>query len=120
MAGSASDKPLLRPHIYSKQVKKRMEQRFKDHDDPMGLVIVATYGASGSTRRASTPGCATNIRRDPDIVGEARQFAPFGCASGDLDFAQSLAQRCVVAISDIERGSWRLFFGQSISSRDLF
>ena len=30
MTGSASDKPLLRPHIYSKQVKKRLEKRFKD------------------------------------------------------------------------------------------
>ncbi len=30
MTGSASDKPLLRPHIYSKQTKKRLEKRFKD------------------------------------------------------------------------------------------
>jgi len=38
MTGSASDKPLLRPHIYSKQVKKRLEKRFKDPEDPMRLV----------------------------------------------------------------------------------
>jgi type I restriction enzyme R subunit len=30
MTGSASDKPLLQPHIYNKQVKKRLEKRFKD------------------------------------------------------------------------------------------
>jgi type I restriction enzyme R subunit len=29
MTGSASDKALLRPHIYSAQVKKRLEKRFK-------------------------------------------------------------------------------------------
>ena len=35
MTGSASDKALLRPHIYSAQVKKRLEKRFKDPDDPL-------------------------------------------------------------------------------------
>src|SRR5690606_14802364 len=30
MTGSASDKALLRPHIHPKQVKKRLEKRFKD------------------------------------------------------------------------------------------
>lgn len=47
MTGSASDKPLLRPHIYSKQVKKRMEKRFKDPDDPMRLVIVRDMWLTG-------------------------------------------------------------------------
>lgn len=47
MTGSASDKPLLRPHIYPKQVKKRMEKRFKDPDDPMRLVIVRDMWLTG-------------------------------------------------------------------------
>jgi type I restriction enzyme R subunit len=47
MTGSASDKPLLRPHIYSKQVKKRLEKRFKDPDDPMRLVIVRDMWLTG-------------------------------------------------------------------------
>jgi type I restriction enzyme R subunit len=47
MTGSASDKPLLRPHIYSKQVKKRMEKRFKDPDDPLRLVIVRDMWLTG-------------------------------------------------------------------------
>lgn len=47
MTGSASDKPLLRPHIYSKQVKKRMEKRFKDPEDPMRLVIVRDMWLTG-------------------------------------------------------------------------
>ena len=47
MTGSASDKPLLRPHIYSKQVKKRLEKRFKDPEDPMRLVIVRDMWLTG-------------------------------------------------------------------------
>ncbi len=47
MTGSASDKSLLRPHIYSKQVKKRLEKRFKDPDDPMRLVIVRDMWLTG-------------------------------------------------------------------------
>ena len=47
MTGSASDKPLLRPHIYSKQVKKRLEKRFKDPEDTMRLVIVRDMWLTG-------------------------------------------------------------------------
>jgi len=47
MTGSASDKPLLRPHVYSKQVKKRLEKRFKDPDDPLQLVIVRDMWLTG-------------------------------------------------------------------------
>jgi type I restriction enzyme R subunit len=47
MTGSASDKALLRPHIYSKQVKKRLEKRFKDPVDPLRLVIVRDMWLTG-------------------------------------------------------------------------
>ncbi len=47
MTGSASDKALLRPHIYSGQVKKRLEKRFKDPGDPMRLVIVRDMWLTG-------------------------------------------------------------------------
>jgi type I restriction enzyme R subunit len=47
MTGSASDKPLLRPHIYSNQVKKRLEKRFKDPNDPLRLVIVRDMWLTG-------------------------------------------------------------------------
>ncbi|ABK99466.1 type I restriction endonuclease subunit R [Pelobacter propionicus] len=47
MTGSASDKPLLRPHIYAKQTKKRLEKRFKDPDDPLKLVIVRDMWLTG-------------------------------------------------------------------------
>lgn len=47
MTGSASDKALLRPHIYPKQVKKRLEKRFKDPSDPLRLVIVRDMWLTG-------------------------------------------------------------------------
>jgi type I restriction enzyme R subunit len=47
MTGSASDKPLLQPHIYNKQTKKRLEQRFKDENDPLKLVIVRDMWLTG-------------------------------------------------------------------------
>jgi type I restriction enzyme R subunit len=47
MTGSASDKALLRPHIYSGQVKKRLEKRFKEPDDPLRIVIVRDMWLTG-------------------------------------------------------------------------
>ena len=47
MTGSASDKPLLRPHIHSGLVKKRLEKRFKDPLDPLKLVIVRDMWLTG-------------------------------------------------------------------------
>jgi type I restriction enzyme, R subunit len=47
MTGSASDKALLRPHIYSSQVKKRLEKRFKDPKDELKLVIVRDMWLTG-------------------------------------------------------------------------
>ena len=47
MTGSASDKALLRPHIHSGQVKKRLEKRFKDPQDSLRLVIVRDMWLTG-------------------------------------------------------------------------
>ena len=47
MTGSASDKALLRPHIYSAAVKKRLEKRYKDPDDALRLVIVRDMWLTG-------------------------------------------------------------------------
>jgi type I restriction enzyme R subunit len=47
MTGSASDRALLRPHIYSAQVKKRLEKRFKNPSDPLRLVIVRDMWLTG-------------------------------------------------------------------------
>ncbi len=47
MTGSASDKALLRPHIYSFHAKKRLEKRFKDPADPLRMVIVRDMWLTG-------------------------------------------------------------------------
>lgn len=47
MTGSASDKNLLKPHIYSRDVKKRLERRYKDPADPFKLVIVRDMWLTG-------------------------------------------------------------------------
>ncbi len=47
MTGSASDKAMLRPHIYTKQMKKRLEKRFKDPKDSLKIVIVRDMWLTG-------------------------------------------------------------------------
>ena len=47
MTGSASDKALLRPHIYDGKTKKRLEKRFKDPGDELKLVIVRDMWLTG-------------------------------------------------------------------------
>jgi type I restriction enzyme R subunit len=47
MTGSASDKALLKPHIYPKEKRKRLETRFKDAADPFKLVIVRDMWLTG-------------------------------------------------------------------------
>ncbi|WP_241332209.1 type I restriction endonuclease subunit R [Burkholderia cenocepacia] len=47
MTGSASDKALLKPHIYPKKVRDDLEMRFKDPADPFKLVIVRDMWLTG-------------------------------------------------------------------------
>lgn len=47
MTGSASERKLLQPHIYTRQTKKRLEKRFKDNNDPLKLVIVRDMWLTG-------------------------------------------------------------------------
>ena len=47
MTGSAADRPLLQPHIYNKQTKKRLEKRFKNPRDDLKLVIVRDMWLTG-------------------------------------------------------------------------
>jgi type I restriction enzyme R subunit len=47
MTGSASDKATLRPHLYSKETKKRLEARYKEPDDPFKIVIVRDMWLTG-------------------------------------------------------------------------
>jgi type I restriction enzyme R subunit len=47
MTGTASDKALLRPHIYSQQIRKDLEKRFKNPEDELRLVIVRDMWLTG-------------------------------------------------------------------------
>ncbi|MEW6733260.1 MAG: type I restriction endonuclease subunit R [Acidobacteriota bacterium] len=47
MTGSSSDKPLLSTHIYSRQIKKDLEKRFKDPDNEFKIVIVRDMWLTG-------------------------------------------------------------------------
>lgn len=47
MTGSASERKLLQPHIYTRQTKKKLEKRFKDNNDPLKLVIVRDMWLTG-------------------------------------------------------------------------
>lgn len=47
MTGSASDKGLLKPHIYAKSVRTELEKRFKSPADPFKLVIVRDMWLTG-------------------------------------------------------------------------
>ena len=55
MTGSAADKAHLQPHIYTNQVKKRLEKRFKDPRDSLKLVIVRDMWLTGF----DAPSCHT-------------------------------------------------------------
>ena len=47
MTGSASERKLLQPHIYTRQTKKKLEKCFKDINDPLKLVIVRDMWLTG-------------------------------------------------------------------------
>jgi type I restriction enzyme R subunit len=47
MTGSASDKALLRPHIYDGKTKERLGKRFQDPSDELKLVIVRDMWLTG-------------------------------------------------------------------------
>lgn len=55
MTGSASDKELLRQHIYNKRTKKLLEKRFKNPKDPLKIVIVRDMWLTGF----DAPSCHT-------------------------------------------------------------
>lgn len=55
MTGSASDKEKMQPHIHDKKTKKLFEQRYKDTEDELQLVIVRDMWLTGF----DAPSCHT-------------------------------------------------------------
>lgn len=85
MTGSASDKKELQPHIYNKKTKKDIENRFKDSDDPLKLVIVRDMWLTGF----DVPCCNTMYidkpMRDHNLIqATARVNRVFGNKPGGL------------------------------------
>ncbi|MBP6917618.1 MAG: type I restriction endonuclease subunit R [Legionellaceae bacterium] len=85
MTGTPSDKALLRPHIYSKQVRKDLEKRFKKPNDELRLVIVRDMWLTGF----DVP-CAHTLYIDKPMKGHnlmqaiARVNRVFGDKQGGL------------------------------------
>ncbi|WP_133140742.1 type I restriction endonuclease subunit R [Legionella genomosp. 1] len=85
MTGTPSDKALLRPHIYSKLVRKNLEKRFKKPDDDLRLVIVRDMWLTGF----DVP-CAHTLYIDKPMKGHnlmqaiARVNRVFGDKQGGL------------------------------------
>lgn len=85
MTGAPSDKALLRPHIYSKQVRKDLETRFKKPNDELRLVIVRDMWLTGF----DVP-CAHTLYIDKPMKGHnlmqaiARVNRVFGDKQGGL------------------------------------
>ena len=52
MTGTASDRPGLQDHVYSKGQKKRLAKRFKDAKNPLKLVIVRDMWLTGEKEGA--------------------------------------------------------------------
>lgn len=55
MTGSASDPEHYQPHLYSKEVRSNLENRFKDPNDPFKMVIVCDMWLTGF----DAPSCHT-------------------------------------------------------------
>jgi type I restriction enzyme R subunit len=76
MTGSASDKPALKPHIYSSQIKKRLEKRFKDPTDALRMVLVRDMWLTGfdvpclTTMYVDKPMKDHNLMQDRKNVGK--------------------------------------------------
>ena len=47
MTGSSSDKPHIREHAHSKDIRRQLEKRFKDENDPLKIVIVRDMWLTG-------------------------------------------------------------------------
>lgn len=98
MTGSASDKAHLKPHIYTKEVKKRLESRFKDPSDPLKLVIVRDMWLTGfdapcvHTMYVDKPMRGHNLMQAIARVNRVFQGKPGGLVVDYIGIATELKQ----------------------------
>jgi len=101
MTGSASDKALLKPHIYTKDTKKDLEKRFKKPDDPMKLVIVRDMWLTGfdapcvHTMYVDKPMRSLNLMQAIARVNRVFKDKPGGLVVDYIGIATELKQALV-------------------------
>lgn len=98
MTGSASDKALLKPHIYNGATKKRLEKRFKDASDPFKIVIVRDMWLTGfdapclSTMYVDKPMRDHNLMQAIARVNRVFKDKPGGLVVDYIGIANELKQ----------------------------
>ncbi len=109
MTGSAADKPLMHPHIYNAQTKKRLETRFKDPADPLKLVIVRDMWLTGfdapcaHTMYVDKPMRGHNLMQAIARVNRVFRDKPGGLVVDYIGIANELKQ----ALKDYTRSNGR-------------
>lgn len=110
MTGSASDKALLKPHIYKKEIKKDLEKRFKKPDDPMKLVIVRDMWLTGfdapcvHTMYVDKPMKSHNLMQAIARVNRVFKDKPGGLVVDYLGIATELKQALLEYTNSKGRG----------------
>lgn len=110
MTGSASDKALLKPHIYTKEIKKRLEKRFKDPTDPLRLVIVRDMWLTGfdapcvHTMYVDKPMKSHNLMQAIARVNRVFKDKPGGLVVDYIGIATELKQALIEYTSSKGKG----------------
>ncbi|MDT8440806.1 MAG: type I restriction endonuclease subunit R [Desulfuromonadales bacterium] len=111
MTGSAADRPLLQPHIYNKQTKKRLEKRFKDAKDGLKLVIVRDMWLTGfdcpscHTMYVDKPMRGHNLMQAIARVNRVFKDKPGGLVVDYIGIANELKQALKVYVNAQGKGA---------------
>lgn len=111
MTGSASDKPLLQPHVYNKKTRKRLEKRFKDINDPLKLVIVRDMWLTGfdapccHTMYVDKPMKGHNLMQAIARVNRVFKNKPGGLVVDYIGIANELKQALKIYADSKGRGA---------------
>ena len=111
MTGSAADRPLLQPHIYNKQTKKRLEKRFKDARDELKLVIVRDMWLTGfdcpscHTMYVDKPMRGHNLMQAIARVNRVFKDKPGGLVVDYIGIANELKQALKIYVNAQGKGT---------------
>jgi len=111
MTGSAADRPLLQPHLYNKQTKKRLEKRFKDAKDELKLVIVRDMWLTGfdapscHTMYVDKPMRGHNLMQAIARVNRVFKDKPGGLVVDYIGIANELKQALKIYASSQGKGT---------------